>query len=54
MSNQTVKPGTIAKDNLTLNVKDAKGKNVGEINVPAGNRVPPSRKSGAESYSKKK
>lgn len=53
MANQTIKPGTEANSDMKLNVKDSKGKTVGEIKVPAGSRVPPTRTSGAETYKKK-
>lgn len=52
MANQTVKPGTVAGSDMKLKVKDSSNKTVGEIKVPAGNRVPPTRTSG-ESYKKK-
>ena len=48
----SVKPGEVAEKNLNLSVKK-NGKEVGEINVPAGSRVPPTRIKGA-SYSNKK
>lgn len=53
MADQTVKPGSVAKNDIKLKVKNASNKTVGEINVPAGNKVPPTRTSGAESYKKK-
>ena len=52
MANQTMKPGSVAKSDVTLDVK-AKNKKVGEIKVDAGNKVPPTRTSGATSYTKK-
>jgi hypothetical protein len=54
MSNKTYKPGQEAESNLTLLVKDNKGKVLSEINVPAGSRIPPTRIKGANSYSVKK
>lgn len=54
MANQTYKPGDNADSDLTLYVKDANGKTLSEIKVPAGHRVPPTRIKEAESYSTKK
>lgn len=54
MAKQSYKPGQEAQSDLTLYVKDSKGKTLSEINVPAGNRVPPTRIKEAESYSTKK
>jgi hypothetical protein len=53
MTDKTVKPGTVAKKDMKLQVKDASDKTLGEINVKSGNRVPPTRISGAETYKKK-
>jgi hypothetical protein len=49
-----VKPGTEAKQDMKLYVKDSHGKTIGEVNVPAGHRVPPTRLENAEGYSRKK
>lgn len=46
------KPGEVAQENLTLNVVDAQGEKVSEINVPKGQRIPPSREENAEKYEK--
>lgn len=53
-NNKTIKPGTQVENDTKLYVKDAKGKTLSEINVPAGHRVPPTRIEEAESYSTKK
>ena len=53
-SSSTVKPGQEATRDMKLYVKDADGNTLGEISVPAGHRVPPTRIEGAESYSTKK
>ena len=52
-SKNSYKPGQEATEDLTLLVKDAKGKTLSEIHVPVGNRIPPTRIKGAESYVKK-
>ena len=49
-----VRPGTEAKQDMKLYVKDRNGKTIGEVNVPAGHRVPPTRLENAEGYSRKK
>lgn len=54
MSNQSFKPGEQSQQDLTLYVKDANGNNLGEIKVPAGHRVPPTRIEEAEGYSTQK
>lgn len=54
MANQTYKPGTEVDNDVTLYVKDSDGKTLGEIKVPAGHRVPPTRIKDAESYKAKK
>ena len=54
MATSSTKPGTEAAKSMKLYVKDAAGNTLGEINVPSGHRVPPTRIEGAESYSKKK
>jgi len=51
---KTFKPGQEAERDLTLLVKDEKGKTLSEISVPAGNRIPPTRIKGANSYTEKK
>lgn len=48
------KPGDNVQQNEKLYVKDSNGNNLGEINVPAGNRVPPTRIEGAQYYSNQK
>jgi len=48
-----LKPGQEAGEDIVLYVKDSKGKTMGEIKVPAGHRVPPTRTKGAESYKAK-
>lgn len=53
-NNKTLKPGNQVENDTKLYVKDAKGKTLSEINVPAGHRVPPTRIEEAESYSTKK
>lgn len=53
-NNKTLKPGNQVDSDTKLYVKDAKGKTLSEINVPAGHRVPPTRIEEAESYSTKK
>jgi len=53
-NSNTIKPGQEAARDMTLYVKDANGNTLGEISVPAGHRVPPTRIEGAESYSTKK
>lgn len=54
MANQNYKPGDNVENDVRLYVKDANGNTLGEINVPAGNRVPPTRIEGAQYYSTKK
>lgn len=49
---KNIRPGTEAEEDLILYVKDSDGNSMGEIKVPAGHRVPPTRKN-AESYVKK-
>ena len=53
-SSNTYKPGQEVEKDTKLYVKDSKGNTLGEIMVPAGNRVPPSRIAGFSSYSTKK
>lgn len=53
-NSKTVKPGHEAQKDMKLYVKDSEGNVLGEITVPAGHRVPPTRIEGAESYSTKK
>jgi hypothetical protein len=53
-SKNSFKPGQEADTDLTLLVKNASGKTLSEISVPAGHRIPPTRIKGATSYSKKK
>ncbi len=53
MANQNYKPGDNVEKDVKLYVKDSNGNTLGEINVPAGNRVPPTRIEGAEYYSTK-
>jgi len=53
MPTKSVKPGQEAGEDIVLYVKDSKGKTMGEIKVPAGSRVPPTRTKGAESYQTK-
>lgn len=53
-NNRTYKPGEEVDSDTTLYVKDAAGKTLSEIKVPAGHRVPPTRIKDAESYSTKK
>lgn len=50
----TFKPGEQVSKNTKLYVKDEYGNTIGELNVPAGNRVPPTRNEDAEYYSTKK
>ena len=50
----TYRPGQEADQDLVLFVKDAEGNSIGEIKVPAGHRIPPTRIEEAESYSTKK
>jgi len=50
----TYKPGQQTDKDLVLYVKDRQGKSVGEIKVPAGHRIPPTKIKNAESYSTKK
>ena len=54
MANQTFRPGEEVNQDVTLYVKDAHGNTLGEIRVPAGHRVPPTRIKDAESYSTSK
>lgn len=54
MPNQKFKPGDNVDSDVTLYVKDSSGNTLGQINVPAGNRVPPTRIEGAQYYSTKK
>ncbi len=53
MSNQSYRPGDEAESDLTLYVKDSDGNTLGEIKVPAGHRIPPTRIVNADSYSNK-
>lgn len=53
MSDQTYKPGEDADKDLKLYVTDSNGNNLGEINVPSGSRVPPTRFPDAEQYVEK-
>lgn len=47
---KTYKPGEEADKDLKLAVKDADGNTLSEIEVKKGNRIPPTRVEGAESY----
>jgi len=47
------KPGEEADHDLDLYVIDSQGNHLDEISVPKGNRVPPTRVSGAEGYIEK-
>ena len=49
-----IKPGKETSDGMKLYVKDADDNVIGEITVPAGHRVPPTRIEGAQAYTKKK
>ncbi|HHT83863.1 MAG: hypothetical protein ACOYEC_06465 [Christensenellales bacterium] len=51
MANKNYQPGDNVEKDVKLYVKDSKGNTLGEINVPAGNRVPPTRIEGADHYS---
>ncbi len=51
MAKQKFKPGDNVENDVKLYVKNSNGDTLGEINVPAGNRVPPTRIEGAEYYS---
>ena len=48
------KPGQEVENDVKLYVKDANGNTLSEINVPAGNRVPPTRIKESDSYSTNK
>jgi hypothetical protein len=50
----TIKPGEQANKNMKLYVKDEYGNTIGELQVPSGNRVPPTRMENADYYSTKK
>jgi len=52
--NKTYKPGDSAEKDVTLYVKDSKGKTLSQIQVPKGHRVPPTRIKGAAGYSTSK
>jgi hypothetical protein len=52
-SQNTYKPGEVAESNVKLYVKDENGNTLGEINVPAGNRIPTTRIKDAEYYTTK-
>ena len=47
------KPGEEADSDLTLYAIDEQGNHLGEINVPKGNRVPPTRFEDAVAYVEK-
>ena len=49
-----IKPGKETSEGMKLYVKDADDNTIGEITVPPGHRVPPTRIEGAQSYSKKR
>lgn len=51
MAQKKVKPGSQFENDVKLYVKDSSGNTLSEINVPAGNRVPPTRIKDAEYYS---
>lgn len=53
MANKNWKPGEQADRDLDLFVVDSSGKHIGEISVPKGSRIPPTRADGAESYIEK-
>lgn len=48
------KPGEPAGKSTKLYVKDDDGNTLGEIQVPGGNRVPPTRIEDADHYSTKR
>ncbi len=54
VSNMNYKPGDQATKGTKLYVKDENGNVLGEIQVPSGNRVPPTRIESADHYSTKK
>ena len=47
------KPGEDADKDLDLYVIDSQGNHLGEISVPQGNRVPPTRIENADGYIEK-
>ena len=47
------RPGEEAEYDLELYVVDGKGNQLGEISVPKGNRIPPTRIEDAEGYIEK-
>lgn len=51
---QSTAPGQEVSEHMKLYIKDADGNTLGEIDVPAGRKVPPTRVKNAESYSTKK
>lgn len=53
MAKKRWKPGEEATKNLELYVVDDKGNHLGEISVPKGNRVPPTRIENAQGYIEK-
>ncbi len=52
MKENEYKPGEVAQKDLTLNVVDSEGKNLGQIEVPKGHTIPPTREKGGEKYEK--
>jgi len=50
---QQWKPGEEATSDLELYVVDASGNHLGEISVPKGNRIPPTRFENATGYVEK-
>ena len=54
MSNSTTwKPGEEATKDLDLYVTDSEGNHLGEISVPSGSRIPPTRIKDAVGYVEK-
>lgn len=54
MAGQNYNIGNIADKELKLYVKNSNNKTLGEIEVPKGNVIPPSRIPGADHYSTQK
>jgi|GEM_PF-1861610 len=52
-SKKNWKPGEEADKDLELYVTDSKGNHLGEISVPKGNRIPPTRIKDANGYVEK-
>ena len=52
-SKKSWRPGEEADYDLELYVVDGKGNHLGEISVPKGNRIPPTRIEDAEGYIEK-